>query len=72
MLSAADEEAVHYFLDGRIGFGDIHRIVQSVLDRHESFDASTPEAVLEAGRMGAPRGSGSGGRGLTRGPGTAP
>ncbi len=48
VLSAADEEAVHYFLDGRIGFGDIHRIVQSVLDRHESFDASTPEAVLEA------------------------
>ena len=48
VLSAADEEAVHYFLDGRIGFGDIHRIVQSVLDKHESFDASTPEAVLEA------------------------
>ena len=48
VLSAADEEAVHYFLDGRIGFGDIHRIVESVLDRHEPFDASTPEAVLEA------------------------
>ena len=48
VLSAADEEAVHYFLDGRIAYSDIHRIVQSVLDRHEAFDASTPEAVLEA------------------------
>ncbi len=47
-LSAADEVAVHSFLDGRIGFGDIHRIVQSVLDRHEPFEASSVEAVLEA------------------------
>ena len=48
VLSAADEEAVHLFLDGRIGFGDIRRIVDGVLERHEPFDASTPEAVLEA------------------------
>ena len=48
VLSAADEEAVRLFLDGRIGFTDIHRLVSGVLDRHEPFDVSTAEAVLEA------------------------
>ena len=48
VLSAVDEEAVHLFLDGRIAFGDIPRIVQDVLDKHEPFDVSTPEAVFEA------------------------
>ncbi len=48
VLSAADEEAVHMFLDGRIGFGDIRRVVDGVLERHEPFDVPTPEAVLEA------------------------
>lgn len=47
-LSAADEEAVHLFLDGRIGFGDIHRVVRSALDRHEPFEVSSAEAALEA------------------------
>ena len=48
VLSAADEEAVHLFLDGRIGFGDIHGIVSDVLDRHEPLDGSDVETVLEA------------------------
>jgi 1-deoxy-D-xylulose-5-phosphate reductoisomerase len=48
VLSAADEEAVHLFLDGRIGFGDIHGIVSHVLDRHEPLDGNAVEAVLEA------------------------
>lgn len=48
VLSAADEEAVHMFLGGRIGFGDIRRVVEGVLERHEPFDVATPEAVLEA------------------------
>ncbi len=48
VLSAADEEAVHMFLDGRIGFDGIQRVVQSVLDRHEPFDIPTLEAALEA------------------------
>ena len=48
VLSAADEEAVHLFLDGHIGFGDIHRMVADVLDRHEPTPANTVEAILEA------------------------
>ena len=48
VLSAADEEAVHMFLGGRIGFSDIRRVVEGVLERHEPFDVPTPEAVLEA------------------------
>jgi len=34
-LSAANEEAVHAFLDGRLGFTDIVRVVRQVLDRHD-------------------------------------
>jgi 1-deoxy-D-xylulose-5-phosphate reductoisomerase len=48
VLSAADEAAVHLFLDGHIGFGDIHRMVADVLDRHEPTPANTVEAILEA------------------------
>ena len=48
VLSAADEEAVHLFLDGHIGFGDIHHMVADVLDRHEPTPANTVEAILEA------------------------
>ena len=48
VLSAADEEAVHLFLRGRIRFGDIHALVCNVLDRHEPLGDGTVEAVLEA------------------------
>ena len=48
VLSAADEEAVHLFLDGRIGFGDIHGLVARVLDRHEPIGDGTVDAILEA------------------------
>ncbi|MEE8517732.1 MAG: 1-deoxy-D-xylulose-5-phosphate reductoisomerase [Dehalococcoidia bacterium] len=48
VLSAADEEAVHLFLDERIGFGDIHGVVSNVLDRHEPLDGRDVESVLEA------------------------
>ncbi len=34
VLSAADEEAVGLFLDGRIGFTEIHRCVERALQRH--------------------------------------
>lgn len=33
-LSAADEIAVHAFLEDRIGFADIPRVIESVLSRH--------------------------------------
>jgi 1-deoxy-D-xylulose-5-phosphate reductoisomerase len=48
VLSAADEEAVHLFLAGRIAFGDIHSIVATVLDKHEPFANGDLESVLEA------------------------
>ena len=48
VLSAADEVAVHLFLEGRIGFNDIHRIVREALDSYEPAPATTVEAVLEA------------------------
>jgi 1-deoxy-D-xylulose-5-phosphate reductoisomerase len=47
VLSAADEEAVHLFLAGRIGFNDIASVVAGVLDRHEPIADPTLEAVLE-------------------------
>ncbi|CAN5634741.1 1-deoxy-D-xylulose-5-phosphate reductoisomerase [soil metagenome] len=48
VLNAANEEAVHAFLDGAISFLDITRVVEDVLQAHEPFDASELEAVLEA------------------------
>ncbi|MBM3940570.1 MAG: 1-deoxy-D-xylulose-5-phosphate reductoisomerase [SAR202 cluster bacterium] len=47
VLSAADEEAVRLFLQGRIRFTDIHRLVASALDAHEPSHESL-ETVLEA------------------------
>jgi 1-deoxy-D-xylulose-5-phosphate reductoisomerase len=47
-LSAADEEAVHLFLDGRIGFSDIHWLVAKILEEHVPIsDISSVEAILE-------------------------
>ena len=48
VLSAADEEAVHLFLQERIGFGDIHRLVCETVDGHEPWSDGSLEAVLEA------------------------
>jgi 1-deoxy-D-xylulose-5-phosphate reductoisomerase len=48
VLSAADEEAVHLFLAGRIGFTDIHGVVADVLDKHEPTPGSSVEEILEA------------------------
>ena len=48
VLSAADEEVVHLFLKGQIGFSDINRLVCEVLDSHESSRESSIEAVLAA------------------------
>lgn len=47
VLSAADEEAVHLFLGGRIGFNDIASVVAKVLDRHEPIAEVTLEVILE-------------------------
>ena len=48
VLSAADEAAVDLFLRGRIGFNDIHRLVASTLERHESTARPTLEDILAA------------------------
>jgi 1-deoxy-D-xylulose-5-phosphate reductoisomerase len=48
VLSAADETAVDLFLRGRIGFNDIHRLVASTLERHESTARPTLEDILAA------------------------
>jgi 1-deoxy-D-xylulose-5-phosphate reductoisomerase len=48
VLSASDETAVDLFLKGRIGFTDIHRLVASTLERHESTERPTLEDILSA------------------------
>jgi 1-deoxy-D-xylulose-5-phosphate reductoisomerase len=45
-LNAADEEAVHAFLAGRIGFQDIARINRSVLDRRPGLAGSVDALLL--------------------------
>ena len=47
-LSAADEVAVAAFLDGRIGLGDIYRILDGVLSAHPHGKLDSLEAVKEA------------------------
>ena len=49
-MNAANEVAVQAFLDGRIPFQGITDVVGEGLSRHETRDASTLEAVLEADR----------------------
>ena len=49
-MNAANEEAVQAFLDGRIGFGDIPRIVAGVMEAHDVFDITSVEDVEAADR----------------------
>jgi 1-deoxy-D-xylulose-5-phosphate reductoisomerase len=49
-LSAADEVAVDAFLKGKIGFTGIYKLIEQVLEEHESLSGRTPEEVLEADR----------------------
>ena len=48
VLSAADEVAVQAFLDGRISYGGIHRLVEQTLSEHDSLPGETADEVLEA------------------------
>jgi 1-deoxy-D-xylulose-5-phosphate reductoisomerase len=50
VFNAANEVAVGAFLDGRIGFGRIPVVIDSVLDAHDLVPADTLEAVLDADR----------------------
>jgi 1-deoxy-D-xylulose-5-phosphate reductoisomerase len=48
VLCAADEVAVELFLDQRIGFTDIARIVQETLEQHRSINQPSLEEILAA------------------------
>jgi len=49
-LCAADEVAVDAFLAGRIGFTDIPRLLQSVLDDHKGGSDAELDDIIEADR----------------------
>jgi 1-deoxy-D-xylulose-5-phosphate reductoisomerase len=48
VLCAADEVAVQLFLEHRIGFTDIARIVQETLEQHRSINQPSMEEILAA------------------------
>jgi len=50
VLSAADEVAVQAFLDLKIGFTDIPKVIDRVLSEHDSLPGETVEDILEADR----------------------
>jgi 1-deoxy-D-xylulose-5-phosphate reductoisomerase len=50
VLNAANEVAVNAFLDGRITFPDIPRIIGTVMERHRAVDELTLQAILAADR----------------------
>ena len=51
VLNAANEIAVAAFLDNHIGFADIPRMIESVLEQSEVLPASTLDTVIEADRQ---------------------
>ena len=54
-LSAADEVAVQAFLDSKIGFTDISKVIDKVLTEHESLPGDNAEEFLEADRWATGR-----------------
>jgi 1-deoxy-D-xylulose-5-phosphate reductoisomerase len=50
VLNAANEVAVAAFLEGRLGFLGIPRVIEAVLERHVNRPAEALAAVLEADR----------------------
>ena len=48
VLSAADEIAVQLFLDRRIGFTDIPKIIENVLEDHQSSNGGNLEDIIDA------------------------
>jgi len=47
-MNAAHEAAVRAFLEERIGFSDIPRVIEEVMDLHETSAVTDLEAVLKA------------------------
>jgi 1-deoxy-D-xylulose-5-phosphate reductoisomerase len=50
VLNGANECAVEAFIDTKIGFNDICRLIQKVLDRHRVQEKPTIDAILAADR----------------------
>jgi 1-deoxy-D-xylulose-5-phosphate reductoisomerase len=50
VLNAANEIAVAAFLAGRIGFREIHRIIERTMQRHNNSRAKEIEAILDVDR----------------------
>jgi 1-deoxy-D-xylulose-5-phosphate reductoisomerase len=48
VMNAANEAAVNAFLEGRIAFASIARVIENVMSRHGSAPLSTLQAVLSA------------------------
>jgi 1-deoxy-D-xylulose-5-phosphate reductoisomerase len=48
VFNAANEEAVSLFLDGRIGFADIPRAIESALDELASLNGESRDAIIAA------------------------
>ena len=57
VLSAADEVAVSAFLQGKIGFTGIHRLVEQVLNEHNSQPDPDLDAITAADRWASARAS---------------
>ena len=55
MLSAADEVAVQAFLDGKINYGGIHRLVEQTLSEHDSLPGEMAEEILQADQWASAR-----------------
>ena len=55
VLNAADEVAVAAFLDSRLGFTSIARVIEAVMDSHELILSPTLSEVLEADRWARER-----------------
>ncbi|MCH7712440.1 MAG: 1-deoxy-D-xylulose-5-phosphate reductoisomerase [Chloroflexi bacterium] len=55
VLSAADDVAVHSFLDGKIAFTGIPKLVEQVLSEHQRMPGLDPEELLEIDRWATAR-----------------
>jgi 1-deoxy-D-xylulose-5-phosphate reductoisomerase len=51
-MNAANEIAVEAFLDGRLSYLQIARLIEKTMDAHQAHRLSSIEEVLEADRWG--------------------
>lgn len=52
VMNAANEIAVEYFLDGKIGFMQIAQVIEETMQAHAGHDLKTIEEVLQADQWG--------------------